>query len=118
MRLSARASSPGAFSISTRYPWRRTIRLAQGFCDARSEEHTSELQSLAYLVCRLLLEKKKQTPETQSLAYLLCPLVLQRINHPSLRAPRGAALPIPIPGTFDLALTVSPRACLAYLVYD
>src|SRR2546425_5890799 len=28
---------------------------------ARSEEHTSELQSLAYLVCRLLLEKKKKT---------------------------------------------------------
>src|SRR2546423_7804616 len=28
----------------------------------RSEEHTSELQSLAYLVCRLLLEKKKKTP--------------------------------------------------------
>src|SRR5205823_14269717 len=27
----------------------------------RSEEHTSELQSLAYLVCRLLLEKKKTT---------------------------------------------------------
>src|SRR2546425_9007000 len=33
----------------------------------RSEEHTSELQSLAYLVCRLLLEKKKTldaTPRT------------------------------------------------------
>src|SRR5205823_13523287 len=29
------------------------------FRRARSEEHTSELQSLAYLVCRLLLEKKK-----------------------------------------------------------
>src|SRR5437762_6176136 len=28
----------------------------------RSEEHTSELQSPMYLVCRLLLEKKKQTP--------------------------------------------------------
>src|SRR5205823_11455151 len=28
----------------------------------RSEEHTSELQSLAYLVCRLLLEKKKHYP--------------------------------------------------------
>src|SRR2546425_7018097 len=28
---------------------------------ARSEEHTSELQSLAYLVCRLLLEKKNKT---------------------------------------------------------
>src|SRR5205823_15114818 len=32
----------------------------------RSEEHTSELQSLAYLVCRLLLEKKKQTNEQSS----------------------------------------------------
>src|SRR2546425_7930121 len=32
--------------------------------DARSEEHTSELQSLAYLVCRLLLEKKKKTTHT------------------------------------------------------
>src|SRR5205823_14708057 len=31
---------------------------AQG--QTRSEEHTSELQSLAYLVCRLLLEKKKK----------------------------------------------------------
>src|SRR3712207_7916008 len=28
----------------------------------RSEEHTSELQSRQYLVCRLLLEKKKNTP--------------------------------------------------------
>src|SRR2546425_6190661 len=28
--------------------------------EIRSEEHTSELQSLAYLVCRLLLEKKKK----------------------------------------------------------
>src|SRR2546425_8173705 len=28
------------------------------FVEQRSEEHTSELQSLAYLVCRLLLEKK------------------------------------------------------------
>src|SRR2546425_8292474 len=31
-----------------------------GFLRQRSEEHTSELQSLAYLVCRLLLEKKKR----------------------------------------------------------
>src|SRR2546425_1716045 len=30
-----------------------------GCSQERSEEHTSELQSLAYLVCRLLLEKKK-----------------------------------------------------------
>src|SRR2546425_8226762 len=33
----------------------------------RSEEHTSELQSLAYLVCRLLLEKKKKKKENRKL---------------------------------------------------
>src|SRR2546425_5992310 len=32
----------------------------------RSEEHTSELQSLAYLVCRLLLEKKKKKKRSRS----------------------------------------------------
>src|SRR5438046_7905162 len=32
----------------------------------RSEEHTSELQSLTNLVCRLLLEKKKQTKKQQT----------------------------------------------------
>src|SRR2546425_8440331 len=32
----------------------------KGHSLSRSEEHTSELQSLAYLVCRLLLEKKKK----------------------------------------------------------
>src|SRR5205823_1304237 len=36
------------------------IRLGEKL-NGRSEEHTSELQSLAYLVCRLLLEKKKRT---------------------------------------------------------
>src|SRR2546425_2974767 len=35
------------------------IRVGEG--GGRSEEHTSELQSLAYLVCRLLLEKKKKS---------------------------------------------------------
>src|SRR2546422_7801088 len=33
-------------------------------CAARSEEHTSELQSRLHLVCRLLLEKKKQSCDT------------------------------------------------------
>src|SRR5438876_3759681 len=32
----------------------------RGWCVARSEEHTSELQSPVHLVCRLLLEKKKR----------------------------------------------------------
>src|SRR5258705_6624691 len=38
--------------------------------DERSEEHTSELQSLRHLVCRLLLEKKKQ-----------CPIMVQKHEH-------------------------------------
>src|SRR3989441_2364913 len=37
----------------------------------RSEEHTSELQSLAYLVCRLLLEKKKKQEKASENAYTL-----------------------------------------------
>src|SRR2546425_7003233 len=41
---------------------RREIQAA-GIPALRSEEHTSELQSLAYLVCRLLLEKKKKNQE-------------------------------------------------------
>src|SRR2546423_5568278 len=36
------------------------VRESERIVDSRSEEHTSELQSLAYLVCRLLLEKKKK----------------------------------------------------------
>src|SRR3712207_7645897 len=35
----------------------------------RSEEHTSELQSRQYLVCRLLLEKKKKTVNRRSVIY-------------------------------------------------
>src|SRR2546425_10803794 len=37
----------------------RVLERTLPFRAVRSEEHTSELQSLAYLVCRLLLEKKK-----------------------------------------------------------
>src|SRR5687767_15471670 len=41
---------------------------------SRSEEHTSELQSLAYLVCRLLLEKKNNTPAAVAAAtYVAAP---------------------------------------------
>src|SRR2546423_12959106 len=52
-------SEAPAFTASWSTAW--AIRMI-GPCttsDSRSEEHTSELQSLAYLVCRLLLEKKK-----------------------------------------------------------
>src|SRR5258708_21176916 len=37
-----------------------------GDCDQRSEEHTSELQSPDHLVCRLLLEKKKNEKQTET----------------------------------------------------
>src|SRR5262245_65009115 len=40
----------------------RTAR-DRGWSCARSEEHTSELQSLRHLVCRLLLEKKKKNKQ-------------------------------------------------------
>src|SRR2546423_2442446 len=40
------------------------IRARRAADRRRSEEHTSELQSLAYLVCRLLLEKKKKKKRT------------------------------------------------------
>src|SRR3712207_8983438 len=45
----------GMFSVSRDGPTLRVIE----FDVVRSEEHTSELQSRQYLVCRLLLEKKK-----------------------------------------------------------
>src|SRR2546425_3192779 len=43
-------------------------RLSRKSIGKRSEEHTSELQSLAYLVCRLLLEKKKNTVKHECIA--------------------------------------------------
>src|SRR2546430_3059031 len=44
---------------------------APGLARERSEEHTSELQSQSNLVCRLLLEKKKQCARTSSLPHRL-----------------------------------------------
>src|ERR1039458_1908469 len=45
---------------------RRPLRRADRPVDLRSEEHTSELQSLRHLVCRLLLEKKKKNRITHA----------------------------------------------------
>src|SRR3989441_2833985 len=63
-----RAGTPGRSRRRTARPslpraraWRASPRVTGGRDARRSEEHTSELQSLAYLVCRLLLEKKKTT---------------------------------------------------------
>src|SRR2546425_9628787 len=65
-RVTSLGAGGGAFSFSRcathlRSKYTPAVRLASSNAVAadRSEEHTSELQSLAYLVCRLLLEKKK-----------------------------------------------------------
>src|SRR3712207_7216232 len=78
-RVSGKGSGlPAHFPHSARaragrpYHKRRTLRngtsshilSGRGREPARSEEHTSELQSRQYLVCRLLLEKKKPTSQT------------------------------------------------------
>src|SRR3989441_6138710 len=56
-RSAAAGGSPRAIRSRTRSTIQWCVRRIR-----RSEEHTSELQSLAYLVCRLLLEKKKTEP--------------------------------------------------------
>src|SRR5207244_11761967 len=55
-KLLSSASSSAETVVFVRYSSARTRRNSA----ARSEEHTSELQSPDHLVCRLLLEKKKQ----------------------------------------------------------
>src|SRR5690606_40137325 len=57
----ARAAQPPSFSARRS---RSRMRAARFSSRARSEEHTSELQSREKLVCRLLLEKKKGKDET------------------------------------------------------
>src|SRR5437762_11215814 len=51
---------PDGFSNSSRLLAQRRKRRQRTTIRIRSEEHTSELQSSMYLVCRLLLEKKNQ----------------------------------------------------------
>src|SRR3712207_7471000 len=53
---------PAARFAAAEFDWPRTrlLRAAHPAAGLRSEEHTSELQSRQYLVCRLLLEKKKK----------------------------------------------------------
>src|SRR3712207_7566525 len=60
---------PSAVAGRAKLPWGRRERQSDGSTEGghenfRSEEHTSELQSRQYIVCRLLLEKKKKTNTT------------------------------------------------------
>src|SRR5947209_12324920 len=61
------ASRGGGRAVPPRLLRRREGRTARGVGApvVRSEEHTSELQSRQYLVCRLLLEKKKNKTKTR-----------------------------------------------------
>src|SRR5258707_8358067 len=60
--------SPSRTACMTGASTRSRARSVSG--SSRSEEHTSELQSRQYLVCRLLLEKKKTPIELKPLARL------------------------------------------------
>src|SRR5437762_10393799 len=59
--------SPSSSAAPDRAPAWKSPRASRGprraAISTRSEEHTSELQSPMYLVCRLLLEKKKKKPK-------------------------------------------------------
>src|SRR2546430_7501112 len=57
-------------------------RMIRGF-EGRSEEHTSELQSQSNLVCRLLLEKKKNNIDLDPPINLVKPHALPRSRHRS-----------------------------------
>src|SRR5437762_8034265 len=66
--------------------WTATVRFET--CATRSEEHTSELQSPMYLVCRLLLEKKKTATYALHPVQLQTPALISPSSTPC-RAPSG-----------------------------
>src|SRR3712207_7892321 len=61
--LAHRRVSPGLVGAELELAWWSTV-FEEMLRTDRSEEHTSELQSRQYLVCRLLLEKKKEQKTT------------------------------------------------------
>src|ERR1035438_10911269 len=74
--LSLHDALPISRPLTPPRPW---PRFAMPPACKRSEEHTSELQSLRHLVCRLLLEKKKKmTPNPVLLAMPLLPSLHHR----------------------------------------
>src|SRR3712207_7181801 len=76
-----RAARPGARRLRTARGGDGALRgghrpAVVGLQLLRSEEHTSELQSRQYLVCRLLLEKKKKTRQL-----CLCVILINSLAH-------------------------------------
>src|SRR2546422_1979112 len=73
------ADQTGEYLAASEYPGRHHGSLHRDAARrGRSEEHTSELQSRLHLVCRLLLEKKKQKHSTRQ-----HPKTCSTINHTS-----------------------------------
>src|SRR3712207_7223326 len=88
------------------------VKLENGPFKTRSEEHTSELQSRQYLVCRLLLEKKKSRTRPRNRARGQAP----RLDQTSQYFFRRKRLPDAIARTeltlaVHHALTLSASAC-------
>src|SRR5437764_9197993 len=72
-----RRARGGRDRLPTRCRTGRSPIRPRGFTQHRSEEHTSELQSPMYLVCRLLLEKKKKKKQqTTTVTYFYCTYIL------------------------------------------
>src|SRR2546425_5491804 len=69
-RGAARGRQPEASRPRVPKSWRCFVSGSEA-SPGRSEEHTSELQSLAYLVCRLLLEKKKKIYNRYAYKYMI-----------------------------------------------
>src|ERR1035438_8718810 len=65
---------------------------------SRSEEHTSELQSLRHLVCRLLLEKKKNQ---EHIEYAVRPRPKGSLGGPTFQRHLRASSPQPPPATYS-----------------
>src|SRR5256885_7083944 len=73
LRLLPNAKAKIKVSIAPQQDWSRITNIG-AFLEPRSEEHTSELQSPCNLVCRLLLEKKKNIHKSAWIVAQRCEL--------------------------------------------
>src|SRR2546430_868932 len=92
--------------------------------DARSEEHTSELQSQSNLVCRLLLEKKKNTNRTPPLPdrsahnTLISAHNLPCTISKNLRNQRPQVAPSRRPAVIPLLVAQTPTDANQYVIFE
>src|SRR5258706_1505634 len=91
--VQVKTTSPKYMGIATIKIRRSKKTILRNKVDVRSEEHTSELQSLTNLVCRLLLEKKQEKPQVRGDATRADPFQHHRPHrasyNPACRAAHG-----------------------------